>query len=359
MSGVRLGVVGATGQVGSVMRRILLERGFPIEEVRFFASARSSGTVLRFGDREVVVEDVERADPTGLDVALFSIGAGNAERIAPRFAEAGCLVIDNSSAFRMDPRVPLVVAEVNPEDLADVPRGIVANPNCTTMIAVGALEVLDRLAGLRRVVASTYQAASGAGRAGVAELADQLARDGLERLTFDGSAVDFGDPSVFPAPLAANVVPLAGSLAGGDTSEELKFVNESRKILHREGLPVVATCVRVPVFTGHAVAVAAECARPVDVDELRRELASSPGLALVDLPTPQAAVGRDEVLVGRVRTTDALPNGVAFFVAGDNLRKGAALNAVQLAELLVGEGARRGAVSIATPMSDLANNEDG
>lgn len=338
MSGLALGVVGATGQVGTVMRRIVLERGLPIASVRFFASSRSAGTHLDFDGTSVEVEDIATADPSGLDVALFSIGASAAERYAPRFAASGCVVIDNSSAFRMDPAVPLVVAEVNPEAIEAMPKRIVANPNCTTMVAVGALAAIRRVAGLRRVIASTYQAASGAGRTGVAELAAQLARPGLEALTFDGKAVDFGTPVVFPAPLGANVVPLAGSLVGDDTTEERKFVNESRKILGMEDLRVGATCVRVPVFTGHAVSVVAECERPVDLAAVRAALEAAPGLQLADLPTPLDAAGRDEVLVGRVRASDVVDNGVAFFVAGDNLRKGAALNAVQLAELVIERG---------------------
>lgn len=338
MSGVSVAVVGATGQVGSVMRAILEERDFPVEQIRFFASQASAGRELEFQGERVAVEGLEGADLAGLDLALFSIGATNALEWAPRFAASGCIVVDNSSAFRMDPQVPLVVAEVNPEALDEVPRGIVANPNCTTMVAVGALQVIDRLGGLVRVVASTYQAASGAGRAGVEELDAQLRREGLRALTFDGAAVDFGAPRVFPAPLAANVVPLAGGLAGDDTTEELKFVNESRKILSRPDLAVAATCVRVPVFTGHAVSLVVECKRQIDPQQLRSELAATSGLRLVDLPTPQAAAGCDEVLVGRVRATDALPNGLALFVAGDNLRKGAALNAVQLGEALLERG---------------------
>ncbi len=336
MSGVRLGVVGATGQVGTVMRAILSERRVPIDEIRFFASARSAGSTLEFRGTAVVVEDLATADPRGLDVALFSIGADNARTWAPRFASAGVVVIDNSAAFRLEADVPLVVADVNPHALRSVPRNIIANPNCTTMVAAGALATLHRLAGLERVIASTYQAASGAGRAGVRELADELARPGLEGLTFDGRAVDFGAPRVFPAPLAANVVPLAGSLVGDETTEERKFVDESRKILELPTLRVAATCVRVPVFTGHAVSVVAQCREPVDLALLRRELSHAPGLRVVDLPTPQEAAGRDEVLVGRVRATDVVDHGVAFFVVGDNLRKGAALNAVQLAELVTG-----------------------
>ncbi len=334
MSGLSIAVVGATGQVGSVMRSILLERKVPISRIRFFASARSAGSRIGFGGEEVVVEDVETGDLSGIDAALFSIGASNSLVYAPRFAEAGAVVIDNSSAFRMDPEVPLVVSEVNPLAVAERPKGIIANPNCSTMIAMPALAALRDAFGLVRVVASTYQAASGAGREGVNELSRQLAVPGLDRLTFDGAAVALAPAKVFPAPLAANVIPLAGTLAGDDTSEERKLVDESRKILELPGLRVQATCVRVPVFTGHSISLAVECARPVDLPLARKLLASYPGQRLVDLPTPVASAGADDVLVGRVRLDPSVANGIALFVAGDNLRKGAALNAVQILELL-------------------------
>ncbi len=338
MSGLSVAVVGATGQVGSVMRSILLERKVPISRIRFFASSRSAGSRILFGGGEVVVEDVETADLAGIDVALFSIGASNALIHAPRFTGAGAVVIDNSSAFRMDPEVPLVVPEVNPLAAAARPKGIIANPNCSTMIAMPALAALRDAFGLVRLVASTYQAASGAGREGVRELSEQLATPGLERLTFDGAAVRVGPAKVFPAPLAANVIPLAGSLVADDTSEERKLIDESRKILDLPDLRVQATCVRVPVFTGHSISLAVECARPVDLALARKLLASQPGQRLVDLPTPVAAAGADDVLVGRVRLDHSVENGIALFVSGDNLRKGAALNAIQILELLDREG---------------------
>jgi aspartate-semialdehyde dehydrogenase len=332
-------VFGATGQVGQVMRSMLVERAFPVEEIRFFGSSRSAGTALDWQGTAVVVEDAAAADLSGLDIALCSTGASASRELAPRIAAAGAIVVDNTSAWRMDPDVPLVVAEVNPGALSSIKKGIVANPNCTTMVAMPVLKPLHDAAGLRRLVVASYQAVSGAGRAGVSELFDQLTKtvDRAADLTFDGAALDFPEPVKFPAPIAHNVVPLAGAIADDgslETDEEQKYRNESRKILGIPGLSVTCTCVRVPVFTGHSAAIVAEFTRELCPEEATELLADAPGVVLTDLPTPLLAAGRDPSYVGRVRRADG--GGLALFVAGDNLRKGAALNAVQIAELLVG-----------------------
>ncbi|WP_407345591.1 aspartate-semialdehyde dehydrogenase [Pengzhenrongella phosphoraccumulans] len=345
MSGLRIGVVGATGQVGAVMRALLAERDFPVESIRFFASARSAGTTLPWKGTDVVVEDAALADPTGLDIALFSAGGATSKVQAPRFAAAGVVVIDNSSAWRMDPDVPLVVAEVNP-DAARAPRkGIIANPNCTTMAAMPVLKVLHDEAGLTRLIVSTYQAVSGSGLAGAAELADQVravVAGGvpLEALVHDGGALTFPAPVKYVAPIAFNVVPLAGNLVDDglfETDEEKKLRDESRKILDLPGLLVSGTCVRVPVFTGHSLSINAEFARPLSVERALELLAGAPGVELSDVPTPQQAAGADPSFVGRLRQDPGVPDGrgLALFVTNDNLRKGAALNAVQIAELLI------------------------
>lgn len=339
---VALGVVGATGQVGQVVRSLLVDRGFPLTSVRFFASERSAGTVLPFGERDVTVEDVATADPTGLDIAIFSAGATLSRAQAPRFAAAGVIVVDNSSAWRKDPDVPLVVSEVNPHHLESIPKGIVANPNCTTMAAMPVLKVLHDAAGLVRMVASTYQAVSGAGLKGVAEL-DTLASAGVAQgasaLTFNGSAIDWTDNTVFPEPIAFNVIPFAGALVDDgslETDEEQKLRHESRKILDIPNLLVSGTCVRVPVFTGHSLSINVEFERPLTPAQARDLLASAPGVVLADIPTPQKAAGNDPSIVGRIRQDEGVAGdrGLALFVSGDNLRKGAALNAVQIAELL-------------------------
>jgi aspartate-semialdehyde dehydrogenase len=323
------------------MRRLLAERDFPAEQVRFFASARSAGRPLPWGDGEVVVEDAATADYAGLDLALFSAGATTSRALAPRVAAAGAVVIDNSSAWRMDPDVPLVVSEVNPGALDDMPKGIVANPNCTTMAGMPVLAPLHREAGLRRLVVSTYQAVSGAGGVGVDELAGQLRAAGGDaaRLTVDGASVALPEPQVFAAPVAFNVLPLAGSLVddgSGETNEEQKLRDESRKILAIPDLPVSGTCVRVPVFTGHSLSINAEFARELTPEAALKLLAEAPGVAVVDVPTPLAAAGQDACYVGRVRRDPTVSHGLALFVSNDNLRKGAALNAVQIAELLAG-----------------------
>ncbi|HEX6918641.1 MAG TPA: aspartate-semialdehyde dehydrogenase [Actinomycetes bacterium] len=345
MSALRVGVVGATGQVGTVMRRLLEERAFPVEQVRFFASARSAGSTLPWAGGEVTVEDAATADPAGLDIALFSAGAATSRVLAPRFAEAGVVVIDNSSAWRMDPDVPLVVSEVNPQAVAEARKGIIANPNCTTMAAMPVLKPLHDEAGLVRVVASTYQAVSGSGLAGVDEL-DKQVREVADRATdlvHDGAAVTFPKPEKYVRPIAFNVLPFAGSLVDDgslETDEEQKLRNESRKILGIPDLRVSGTCVRVPVFTGHSLSINAEFARPLSVQRATELLAAAPGVALSDVPTPLEAAGRDPSFVGRLRTDPGVDGGrgIVLFVSNDNLRKGAALNTVQIAELV----ARRG-----------------
>jgi aspartate-semialdehyde dehydrogenase len=339
---VSIGVVGATGQVGQVMRALLDERNFPADHVRFFASARSHGRKLSFRGQEIEVEDAETADPTGLDIALFSAGGAMSKVQAPRFAAAGVTVIDNSSAWRKDPDVPLVVSEVNfTRDASRRPKGIIANPNCTTMAAMPVLSVLHEEAGLVRIVVSSYQAVSGSGLAGVEELAVQAraAIDDVEGLVHDGRAVQFPPPKKYVAPIAFNIVPLAGSLVddgSGETDEDQKLRFESRKILGIPDLLVSGTCVRVPVFTGHSLSINAEFARPLSPERARELLDGAPGVKLVDVPTPLDAAGVDESLVGRIRRDPGVPDGrgLALFVSGDNLRKGAALNTIQIAELL-------------------------
>ena len=337
---MRIAVVGATGQVGTVMQAVLEERGFPLDELRLFASARSAGRTLAFRGGSLVVEDAATADVSGIDIALFSSGATASRVLAPRFAAAGAVVVDNSSAWRMDPDVPLVVPEVNEGALDSIPKGIVANPNCTTMVAMPVLKPLHDEAGLDRLVVSTYQAVSGAGLAGVAELEAQLRAtvDKAAALTFDGSAVTGPPPTVFGDTIAHNVLSVAGSVVGdgsGETNEEQKFRDESRKILGIPGLAVTCTCVRVPVFTGHSLAIVAEFRRPLGPVRATELLAGAPGVELSDLPTPLRAAGTDPSLVGRIRAGEGGTNALALFVSGDNLRKGAALNAVQIAESLV------------------------
>jgi len=340
-TGLRIGVVGATGQVGSVMRRLLDERNFPVAEMRYFASARSAGTTLPWKGTDITVEDAELADPTGLDIALFSAGATSSRALAPKFAAAGAIVIDNSSAFRMDPEVPLVVAEVNGELARHPAKGIVANPNCTTMAFMPVLKPLHDEAGLVRLIAATYQAVSGGGLAGVDEL-DKQVREVVDRaaeLTHDGAAVTFPTPTKFVKPIAFNVLPMAGAIVDDgsfETDEEQKLRNESRKILDIADLLVSGTCVRVPVFTGHSLSINAEFERPISVERATELLAAAPGVVLADVPTPLDAAGQDPSYVGRIRADEGVPDGrgLALFVSNDNLRKGAALNAIQIAELI-------------------------
>jgi aspartate-semialdehyde dehydrogenase len=338
---VNIGIVGATGQVGVAMRQILEERDFPVGEIRFFASARSAGTVLPYAGREVVVEDASTADPSGLDIALFSAGATTSRALAPRFADAGVTVIDNSSAFRRDPEIPLVCSEVNPEAIALAHGRIIANPNCTTMAAMPVLKPLHDEAGLVRLVVSTYQAVSGSGVAGVEELATQVAAAGdkARELAYDGEAVAFPEPATYARTIAYNVLPLAGAIVDdgrNETDEEQKLRHESRKILGIPELRVSGICVRVPVFTGHSLSVNAEFERPITVERAQELLASAPGVELSDIPTPLQAAGRDPSYVGRIRQDEGVDGdrGLALFISNDNLRKGAALNTVQIAELL-------------------------
>jgi aspartate-semialdehyde dehydrogenase len=342
---MKIGIVGATGQVGVAMRQILLERAFPADEVRFFASARSAGRTLAFGDREVVVEDAATADPAGLDIALFSAGATTSRALAPKFADAGVVVVDNSSAFRKDPAIPLVVSEVNPEAaraVIEAGHGIIANPNCTTMAAMPVLKPLHDEAGLVRLIASTYQAVSGSGVAGVEELADGIsaAGDKARELAYDGEAVAFPEPRVYQRTIAYNVLPFAGSLVDDgleETDEEQKLRNESRKILGIPDLRVSGICVRVPVFTGHSLAINAEFAGALPVARAKELLSTAPGVELADIPNPLQAAGKDPSYVGRIRQDPGVEGdrGLALFVSNDNLRKGAALNTVQIAELVV------------------------
>ncbi len=339
-SPVNVGVFGATGQVGGVMRALLAERSFPVASLRCFASARSAGTLLPWAGGEVVVEDTATADFSGLDIALFSAGATSSREYAERVAAAGATVVDNSSAWRMHPEVPLVVAEVNPEELDHLPKGIVANPNCTTMAAMPVLKPLAAEAGLVRLVVSTYQAVSGAGLAGVEELQSQVAAAGDKgpELTYDGAAVAFPAPAKFARTIAFDVLPYAGNLVDDgseETDEEQKLRNESRKILGLPDLRVSGTCVRVPVFTGHSLSINAEFERDLTPERARELLASAPGVELTDIPTPLLAAGRDPSYVGRIRRDTSVEHGLALFVSNDNLRKGAALNAIQIAEELL------------------------
>jgi len=343
MMGARIGVVGATGQVGTVVRQLLSDRAFPIDDIRFFASSRSAGTVLSFAGKDIVVENTETADPAGLDIAIFSAGATLSKAQAPRFAEAGVTVVDNSSGWRMDPEVPLVVSEVNPHAIADAVKGIIANPNCTTMAAMPALKPLDLEAGLVRLQVATYQATSGAGLSGGAELFDQVAATAgqdLMGLIHNGRAVEFPKPATFPRTIAFNVIPQAGNFVDdglGETDEEKKLRNETRKILELPNLLVSGTCVRVPVFTGHSLSIHAQFDRPITAERAREILATTPGVTLMDVPTPLDAAGIDPSLVGRIRQDQSFDDGkgLVFFVSNDNLRKGAALNAVRIAELVV------------------------
>ncbi len=339
---MKIGVVGATGQVGAAMRQILVERNFPVSEIRYFASSRSAGTTLDWKGSAITVEDAATADPSGLDIALFSAGAGSSRELAPKFAAAGVIVIDNSSAWRMDPDVPLVVSEVNPGEITNARKGIIANPNCTTMAAMPVLKPLHDEAGLMRLITSTYQAVSGGGLAGVDEL-DKQAREVVDRareFTHDGSAVAFPAPTKFVKPIAFNVLPYAGKYVDDDsleTDEEQKLRNESRKILDIPDLRVSGTCVRVPVFTGHSLSINAEFERPISVARAIEVLGNAPGVSLSDIPTPLEAAGQDPCYVGRIRQDWSVDGGrgLVLFVSNDNLRKGAALNAVQIAELFL------------------------
>ncbi len=334
----RVGIVGATGLVGEMMRGLLAERNFPLASLRLFASARSAGKTIRFGETDIVVEDAATADYAGLDIVFFSAGGDTSKALAPKVAAAGAVVIDNSSAWRSDPQVPLVVAEVNPHALADLPKGIIANPNCTTMAAMPVLKPLHDAAGLKRLTVSTYQAVSGGGIEGIRVLEDQSRATVGQgaALARDGGAVDFGAPEKWIVPIAANVVALNYKLGeDGYTDEELKLRDESRKILEIPGLPVSGTCVRVPVFTGHSLSINVEFERAISVETALDLLGRAPGVVVTAVPNPLEAAGQDPVFVGRVRPDPTVEHGLALFVSNDNLRKGAALNAVQIAEVLV------------------------
>ncbi|MFE1177434.1 aspartate-semialdehyde dehydrogenase [Streptomyces sp. NPDC058773] len=340
---MRIGIVGATGQVGGVVRGILAERNFPVEQLRLFASARSAGRTLPWQDTEITVEDAATADYSALDIVIFSAGGATSKALAEKVADAGPVVIDNSSAWRRDPQVPLVVSEVNPQAITDRPKGIIANPNCTTMAAMPVLRPLHDEAGLVSLVVATYQAVSGSGLAGVEEL-DGQARKVIEqdatKLTHDGASVEFPEPDTYVAPIAFNVLPMAGSIVDdglNETDEEQKLRNESRKILEIPELKVSGTCVRVPVFTGHSLQVNARFARPISPARAQELLAGAPGVTLSDVPTPLQAAGQDASFVGRIRQDETAENGLALFISNDNLRKGAALNAVQIAELVAAE----------------------
>jgi aspartate-semialdehyde dehydrogenase len=348
MSGApRVAVVGATGAVGRIMLEVLAARGFAARELVPFASARSAG-------REIpgVGAVVGLADETieGFDIALFSAGGGTSREWAPRFAAAGAIVVDNSSAWRMDARVPLIVSEVNPDALDRIEVGIVANPNCTTMVIMLPLKALHDHFGLREMVATSFQAAGGAGQKGMDELAAQvpLVHAAREQLVGSGAAAIAAiEHSVHAAPLAYNVVPWLGSAVGDDgySDEEMKLVNESRKILAIGDLAVSPTCVRVPVMVGHAIEVRATFEHPVDLDEAIAAIEAFPGVVIDPLPTPVHYAGRDEVAVGRLRRDLADPHSLNMFVVGDNLLKRAALNAVQIAELLVARGLVAGPIA--------------
>lgn len=341
---MRIGIVGATGQVGGVMRAILADRQFPVAQLRLFASSRSAGRRLSWADGDIEVEDAETADYRGLDIVLFSAGGSTSVSLAPRVAESGAIVVDNSSAWRMDADVPLVVAEVNAHALDSIPKNIVANPNCTTMVAMPVLKPLDSEAGLLTLTVTTFQAVSGAGLAGTSELDEQVRKvgDSAPALAITGTAVEFPPAKKFPTTIAYNVIPFAGSLVDdgrGETDEEQKLRNEARKILELPDLKVTATCVRVPVYTGHSLSISAGFSNPISPEDARRLLIKAPGVELADIPTPLMAAGVDPTFVGRIRRDSTLEHGLSLFLSGDNLRKGAALNAVQIAEELL---ARRG-----------------
>ena len=341
---MRIGIVGATGQVGGVMRAILADRQFPVAQLRLFASSRSAGRRLSWADGDIEVEDAETADYRGLDIVLFSAGGSTSVSLAPRVAESGAIVVDNSSAWRMDPDVPLVVAEVNAHALDSIPKNIVANPNCTTMVAMPVLKPLDSEAGLLTLTVTTFQAVSGAGLAGTSELDEQVRKvgDSAPALAITGTAVEFPPAKKFPTTIAYNVIPFAGSLVDdgrGETDEEQKLRNEARKILELPDLKVTATCVRVPVYTGHSLSISAGFSKAISPEDARRLLIKAPGVELADIPTPLMAAGVDPTFVGRIRRDTTLEHGLSLFLSGDNLRKGAALNAVQIAEELL---ARRG-----------------
>jgi aspartate-semialdehyde dehydrogenase len=334
---MRVAVVGATGAVGSTMLGIMRERSFPADEVVAFATARSAGREIDFGSETLVVQELTDESVKGFDIALFSAGGSTSGEWAPRFVDAGAVVVDNSSRWRMHDDVPLVVSEVNPEAL-EGHSGIIANPNCSTMQMVVALKPIQDAAGIERLVITTMQSVSGTGQRAVEELHDQ-AQAVIE-------ARELAPPTMYPHQIAFNVLPVAGTFPEGSdyTDEELKLVNETRKILSQPSIAVSATCTRVPVYTGHSESVNVQTRDPLSPEEARALLSSAPGLAVLDSPSdgiyPMAidAAGRDEVLVGRIRRDPSHERCLNLFIVGDNLRKGAATNAVQLAELVASRG---------------------
>jgi aspartate-semialdehyde dehydrogenase len=338
-----IGIMGATGLVGTEMLRILEQRAFPVSELRAFASQRSLGRMLPFAGGEVACEILRPGCFEGLDFVIVDVDDPLAAEWAPQAAAAGALVVDNSAAFRMDPDIPLVIAEVNPEDLRSLPKGIASCPNCTTMIPVTALAPLHRAARIDRMVVSSYQSVSGAGQVGMHELDAQWTKlagrsDELAHAGTMGAPIIEGE--VWPKPIAGNAIPLAGSVKeDGYTSEEWKMIRETRKILHDDEIRCTVTCVRVPVYVGHAVSANVRFHRPMSKAEVVDLLREAPGVQLVDdgdgYPTPLDAAGIDPVLVGRVREDGSEPGSINLWITGDNLRKGAALNAVQMAEVLL------------------------
>ncbi|CAN5229648.1 aspartate-semialdehyde dehydrogenase [soil metagenome] len=328
-----IAIAGATGAVGNEMLQCLEDRQFPVGRLTLLASARSAGKTLTFRGEEVTVHELRPDSFAGVDIALFSAGAGTSADFAPHAAGAGAVVIDNSSAFRMDPEIPLVIPEINPEDAAHPPKGIIANPNCTTIVTLMALAPLHRAFGVTKVIASSYQAVSGSGMGGIRELESQ------SKAIAEGRPVE---KSVYSHQIAFNVIPQVDVFTdNGYTKEELKMLNESRKILHQPTLAVSCTCVRVPVYRSHSVSVTASFDRPASVTAARQALSSAPGIRLVDdptgnlYPTPLDTTGQDDCQVGRIRHDLVFENGLSFWVVGDQIRKGAALNAVQIAELLL------------------------
>jgi len=340
---VNIGIVGATGMVGQKILEILVERKFSVGTLRLFASARSAGKSLTWNGRSYVIEDSSKADFSSLDYVFLSAGGDTTKtqvsrELCPKVVADGAIAIDNSSAWRSDPDVPLVVSEVNPEALRNIPKGIVANPNCTTMIGMVALKPLHNLATLRSINVASYQSVSGQGQSGIDELVEQTKTMLKDPSSIVDGAIrdtDLPKPKVFPALAGFNAAPHAGSFQGRDTTEELKFVNESRKILGLSNLSVSATCVRVGVLNAHSLKISVGFERPITPEQAEKVLADSPGVELVQIPQPVLAAGRDEVLVGRIRPDVTQENGLELFLSGDNLRKGAALNAVQIAELLL------------------------
>lgn len=340
---MHVGIVGATGQVGGVVLALLAERNFPVSALRLFASARSAGKTIEWNGHDITVEDATTADYAGLDIVIFSAGGATSTQLAPKVAAAGAIVIDNSSAWRMDPDVPLVVPEVNAASLQSIPKGIVANPNCTTMVAMPVMKPLADEAGLEAMVVSTYQAVSGAGLSGVVELDEQAQKVGADGpdLTYDGRAVSLDAGPNFVKPIAFNAVPFAGALVDDgleETNEEQKLRGESRKILELPDLKVSGTCVRVPVYTGHSLAINARFSSAISPDRARELLAEADGVVLTEVPTPLDSAGIDDTLVGRIRVDETVEHGLCLFLSGDNLRKGAALNTIQIAESLRAQG---------------------